>query len=157
MDVKGFSVDEMQPWFEWAEKRYKIQEWTDSPNANNSTLEKGCEKLGISWGKISRNVSGCLNLGYCGTGCPVNAKQSTLVTSIPGALKAGAMLISKARAETFDLRKGNIVQLGRVVMDGEGKELQENEDVKEFYLGMGGSGRKSFRDLKNYRRRKRWL
>ena len=38
-----------------------------------------------------------------------------------------------------------------------GKELRENEDVKEFYLGMDGDGRKSFRDVKNCRRRKRWL
>ena len=111
MGVKGFSADEMRPWFEWAEKRYKIQQWTLPPNANNSVLEKGCEKLGVSWGKTSRNVSGCLNLGYCGTGCPVNAKQSTLVTTIPGALKAGATLISKARAENFVLKKGKITEL----------------------------------------------
>ena len=52
---------------------------------------------------------------------------------------------------------GYILENGRVVMDGEGSELRENEDVKEFYLGMGGEGRKSFRDGKNYRRRKRWL
>ncbi|MDG2063429.1 MAG: ABC transporter ATP-binding protein [SAR324 cluster bacterium] len=52
---------------------------------------------------------------------------------------------------------GYVLENGRVVMDGEGKELRENEDVKEFYLGMGSSGRKSFRDGKNYRRRKRWL
>jgi choline dehydrogenase-like flavoprotein len=111
MGVKGFSADEMRPWFEWAEKRYKIQQWTLPPNANNRVLEKGCEKLGVSWGKTSRNVSGCLNLGYCGTGCPVNAKQSTLVTTIPGALKAGATLISKARAENFVLKKGKITEL----------------------------------------------
>ena len=111
MGVKGFSENEMRPWFEWAEKRYNIQEWIVPPNANNSALERGCEKLGISWGKISRNVTGCLNLGYCGTGCPVNAKQSTLVTTIPGALKAGATLISKARAETFELKKGKITEL----------------------------------------------
>jgi len=52
---------------------------------------------------------------------------------------------------------GYVLENGRIVMDGEGKELRENEDVKEFYLGMGGDGRKSFRDVKNYRRRKRWL
>ena len=52
---------------------------------------------------------------------------------------------------------GYILENGRVVMDGEGSELRENEDVKEFYLGMGGEGRKSFRDGKNYCRRKRWL
>ena len=52
---------------------------------------------------------------------------------------------------------GYILENGRVVMDGEGKSLRENEDVKEFYLGMGGGDRRSFKDIKSYRRRKRWL
>ncbi len=52
---------------------------------------------------------------------------------------------------------GYILENGRVVMDGEASHLAENEDVKEFYLGMSGGGRKSFRDVKHYRRRKRWL
>ena len=46
---------------------------------------------------------------------------------------------------------------GRVMMDGTAKELSENADVKEFYLGVSNEGRKSFRDMKSYRRRKRWL
>jgi branched-chain amino acid transport system ATP-binding protein len=52
---------------------------------------------------------------------------------------------------------GYILENGRVVMDGEGRSLAENEDVKEFYLGFSSGGRKSFRDVKSYRRRKRWL
>lgn len=52
---------------------------------------------------------------------------------------------------------GYILENGRVVMDGEAKALAANEDVKEFYLGISKSGRKSFRDVKHYRRRKRWL
>jgi len=52
---------------------------------------------------------------------------------------------------------GYILENGRVVMDGNAAELAENEDVKEFYLGLSTSGRKSFRDVKHYRRRKRWL
>jgi branched-chain amino acid transport system ATP-binding protein len=52
---------------------------------------------------------------------------------------------------------GYILENGRVVMEGEAKSLAENEDVKEFYLGLSTSGRKSFRDVKHYRRRKRWL
>ncbi len=52
---------------------------------------------------------------------------------------------------------GYILENGRVVMDGEAKDLATNEDVKEFYLGLSSSGRKSFRDVKHYRRRKRWL
>ncbi len=52
---------------------------------------------------------------------------------------------------------GYILENGRVVMDGEGKSLAENEDVKEFYLGFSSGERKSFRDVKSYRRRKRGL
>ena len=52
---------------------------------------------------------------------------------------------------------GYILENGRVVMDGVGKALAENEDVKEFYLGFSSGGRRSFRDVKSYRRRKRWL
>lgn len=52
---------------------------------------------------------------------------------------------------------GYIMESGRIVMDGTAKDLSSNEDVKEFYLGVGGSERKSFRDVKSYKRRKRWL
>ena len=52
---------------------------------------------------------------------------------------------------------GYILENGRVVMDGDADHLRENEDVKEFYLGLNSGGKKSFRDIKNYRRRKRWL
>ena len=52
---------------------------------------------------------------------------------------------------------GYILENGRVVMDGEAGSLAENEDVKEFYLGISGEDKKSFRDVKHYRRRKRWL
>ncbi|WP_341703141.1 ABC transporter ATP-binding protein [Ferrovibrio sp.] len=52
---------------------------------------------------------------------------------------------------------GYILENGRIVMDGEAAKLRENSDVKEFYLGLGAGGRMSFRDVKHYRRRKRWL
>ncbi|TWT15335.1 ABC transporter ATP-binding protein [Reyranella sp. CPCC 100927] len=52
---------------------------------------------------------------------------------------------------------GYILENGRVVLDGDAAALRENEDVKEFYLGMAGEGRRSFKDVKHYRRRKRWL
>ena len=52
---------------------------------------------------------------------------------------------------------GYIMENGRIVMEGAASELSNNEDVKEFYLGLSGEGRKSFREVKHYRRRKRWL
>jgi branched-chain amino acid transport system ATP-binding protein len=54
-------------------------------------------------------------------------------------------------------RYGYILESGRVVLDGEAATLRDNQDVKEFYLGIGGEGRKSFREVKHYKRRKRWL
>jgi branched-chain amino acid transport system ATP-binding protein len=52
---------------------------------------------------------------------------------------------------------GYILESGRIVLDGEAAALRENEDVKEFYLGVGGEGRRSFKNVKHYKRRKRWL
>jgi branched-chain amino acid transport system ATP-binding protein len=52
---------------------------------------------------------------------------------------------------------GYIMESGRIVMDGAAADLRNNEDVKEFYLGVGGGERKSFKEVKSYKRRKRWL
>ncbi len=52
---------------------------------------------------------------------------------------------------------GYILENGRIVLDGDAASLRDNEDVKEFYLGVAGDNRKSFRDVKHYKRRKRWL
>ena len=52
---------------------------------------------------------------------------------------------------------GYILESGRIVLDGDAKALRENEDVKEFYLGVAGDGRRSFKNVKHYKRRKRWL
>ena len=53
---------------------------------------------------------------------------------------------------------GYVMESGRIVLDGDARTISENEDIKEFYLGLTGVGqRKSYRDVKHYRRRKRWL
>ena len=52
---------------------------------------------------------------------------------------------------------GYILENGRVVMEGNADALRENQDVKEFYLGMSDTGRRSYREVRSYRRRKRWL
>ncbi len=115
--VKGSSKADMAPWFADREQRLNISPWEVPPNANNSTLQKGCTNLGYSWGSIPRNVSGCWNLGYCGTGCPTNAKQSMLVTTIPGALKKNAELIFLARANHLIHDKGKVSGLVCHAMD----------------------------------------
>ncbi len=79
------------------EERLSITPWTMAPNRNNDVLRVGCDKLGFTSGTMRRNVKACLNLGYCGMGCPANAKQSMLVTTIPAALDKGATLVHRAR------------------------------------------------------------
>ena len=90
---------DLAPWFERMEERLSIAPWPVAPNENNDILRRGCEKLGFPAAAIRRNVKGCWNLGYCGMGCPTNAKQSMLVTTIPGALAKGATLLHRARVE----------------------------------------------------------
>jgi len=74
--------------------------------------------------------------------------------------EAGVSFLLAEQNATVALRYagyGYILENGRVVLDGPAESLRENEDVKEFYLGLGEAGRKSYRDVKHYRRRKRWL
>ena len=74
--------------------------------------------------------------------------------------KEGVSFLLAEQNTTVALRfahYGYILESGRVVMDGDAASLLENPDVKEFYLGMSEAGRKSFRDVRSYRRRKRWL
>lgn len=95
--VEDIDAETMAPWFQQMEQRLNIHRWPVPPNANNQTLAAGCEKLGWHWDVIRRNVKGCWNIGYCGQGCPSNAKQSMLVTTIPAALEQGASLVHNAR------------------------------------------------------------
>ncbi|MDH4248668.1 MAG: GMC family oxidoreductase [Deltaproteobacteria bacterium] len=111
LGVRGFSAADFQPWFQRMERRMGVAPWTIPPNANNAALARGAEKLGWAAEPIPRNVKGCLNLGYCGLGCPVDAKQSTLITSIPEALRAGAALVYRARADRLLLANGRVTGL----------------------------------------------
>ncbi|MFN3586608.1 MAG: GMC family oxidoreductase N-terminal domain-containing protein [Moraxellaceae bacterium] len=118
--VKGMGEVDLAPWFARMEARLGIQPWQVAPNPNNHVLKAGCEKLGWSWSPIPRNVTGCWNLGYCGMGCPVNAKQSMLVTTIPAALAAGARLYTRARAERVLIENGRAVGVQCVGMQEDG-------------------------------------
>ena len=98
----------LAPFFAQAETRLGITEWLTPPNENNDLLRRGAAKLGIAAAAIHRNVKGCWNLGSCGMGCPTNAKQSMLVTTIPAALDRGATLLTETRGERFEFSAGRI-------------------------------------------------
>ena len=116
-NVKGHSSAEMAPWFEKMEQRLGVAPWVMPPNANNDVIRNGCEALGYSWKVIPRNVRGCWNLGYCGMGCPTNAKQSMLVTTIPATLEKGGELLYLARAERLQIEGDQVTGLLCVAMD----------------------------------------
>ncbi|MBL0125187.1 MAG: GMC family oxidoreductase [Betaproteobacteria bacterium] len=109
--LDDYTVAKMAPWFEKMEARLSISPWPVPPNENNDILRRGCEKLGIPAAAIRRNVKGCWNLGYCGMGCPTNAKQSMLVTTIPDSLDRGLSLIHSTRVEKLSHRYGRVTSL----------------------------------------------
>lgn len=98
-----FDAATMAPWFAQAEQRLHIRAWDTPPNRNNALLRQGAERLGIPVSVIPRNVKGCWNLGSCGMGCPTNAKQSMLVTTLPTALDRGATLWVQTQARRITL------------------------------------------------------
>lgn len=101
----------LAPYFQQAEQRLNIGPWLAAPNENNDLLRRGAARLGISAAAIARNVKGCWNLGSCGMGCPTNAKQSMLLTSVPFALDRGATLIVETRAQRLQLAHGKVAYL----------------------------------------------
>jgi choline dehydrogenase-like flavoprotein len=110
----------LAPWFAMMEARLHIADWPGAPNENNDVLRRGAERLGIPTGLICRNVNGCWNLGYCGMGCPTNAKQSMLVTTIPAALDQGATLVTRARAQQLVIQGERIEELLCQALDAPG-------------------------------------
>ena len=118
--LASYTPQALGPWFEKMEARLSIARWDVAPNENNAALARGAARLGIAAATIRRNVRGCANLGYCGVGCPLNAKQSMLVTTIPQALARGATLVTRARAERLVIERDRATSLDCRGMDASG-------------------------------------
>ena len=141
--LKTVNDGALDPWFRLMEERLSIAPWPVAPNENNDILRRGCEKLGIPSGAIQRNVKGCANLGYCGMGCPINAKQSMLVTTIPAALERGATLVHRARVVSLEMRGDRIVACeARGIERNGGAPLAHRLRVRarHFVLAAGAIG-----------------
>jgi choline dehydrogenase-like flavoprotein len=118
--LHDYGEQAMAPWFGKMEERLHIADWPTPPNENNDLLRRGASQLGIGTGLIRRNVNGCWNLGYCGMGCPTNAKQSMLLTTIPAALERGAVLVTRALADRFTFAGGQAVTLECTALTADG-------------------------------------
>jgi choline dehydrogenase-like flavoprotein len=133
--------DDLTPYFANAEQRLNIQPWQVAPNANNAKLQQGCEALGWQYTVIKRNVNGCANLGYCGMGCPINAKQSMLVSTIPAAMALGATLISRISVRQLQWQGDSITGLEAVPVD---QHFQPRSDIRirisaKYYIVAAGA------------------
>jgi choline dehydrogenase-like flavoprotein len=118
--LKEFTTEALDPWFAMMERRLNIHPWLVTPNQNNDVFRRGAAKLGIATAPMQRNVKDCFNLGYCGTGCPTNAKQSMLITTIPAALSRGARLVANCRAERLVADGNKISALECRALDASG-------------------------------------
>ncbi len=139
--LQDYGREALAPYFEQAERRLNISPWLAAPNENNALLQRGAEKLGISAAVISRNVKGCWSLGSCGLGCPTNAKQSMLVTTIPAALDKGATLLVETRVEQLVLAGGKVQALRCVAVHPNGAPVTAGQGTsivaKHFVLAGG--------------------
>lgn len=97
--VEGLGSDALDPWYKAINAHMPMADWGIPPNANNAILEAGARKLGWHFAPVKRNVDGCVNLGYCGLGCPVGAKRGALEVAIARAIAAGARLVCNVRVD----------------------------------------------------------
>lgn len=101
--VEGPSHEAFVPHWERIEERLGVEQMTlDQVNANNMVLWRAAKKLGWEVELLHRNVNRCAHIGYCGVGCPIDAKQSMLVTMIPEAVRNGAEVYANAPVERIE-------------------------------------------------------
>lgn len=140
--LADYSTDALAPYFQQAEQRLNIGVWLAAPNENNDLLRRGAAKLGITAAAIQRNVKGCWNLGSCGMGCPTNAKQSMLVTTIPAALDKGAVMLVQTRAERFVLSGDKVSAIECVAVQANGAVVEPRRGTTiraKHYVLSGGA------------------
>ncbi|HEX4405664.1 MAG TPA: GMC family oxidoreductase N-terminal domain-containing protein, partial [Polyangia bacterium] len=105
--VRGLDAATLAPHFDAVEHRLSIGKGNeDDVNHNNRKLWNGAARLGWNPELIRRSVKGCARLGYCGMGCPLDAKQSALVTYVPDAIAAGADVYTDCRARLVETDRG---------------------------------------------------
>ncbi len=139
--LKACSVEEMAPFFKHMEDKLSVQKWPAPPNQNNEILKRGAQALGYTWDIIPRNVDGCWNLGYCGVGCPVDAKKSMLVTTVPAALENGSKLVYRAGVERLLLEGDRVTGVKALASTQDGHSQTGHTitvKAKHVVLAAGG-------------------
>lgn len=139
--LRALSPENMAPYFAAIEKQLNINPWPEeAANNNNKVIAKGAKALGWEYGVLRRNVKGCANSGYCGMGCPIDAKQGMLVTTIPQALEAGMRLLCNTRAIRIETSTTRAERLRAEVINPQTKKttgIPINIKAKVFVSSCG--------------------
>ncbi|MFO0598562.1 MAG: GMC family oxidoreductase [Myxococcaceae bacterium] len=116
--IDTITTEALSPHWDFIEKRLHIATWPqEAMNANNKVLWDGLGKLGLERELLKRNVNNCLNLGYCGLGCPVDAKQSMLATILPDAVELGLDLYANVSARMLEWSGKRVSAVKAEVLD----------------------------------------
>lgn len=108
--LRDLTADVLRPHYEAVEQRLNVRDGQrEDVNRNNAKLLEGASALGWNPTLIRRSVKGCARLGYCGMGCPVDAKQSSLITYVPDAVSAGATLYADCKVIHLGTGKAGVV------------------------------------------------
>lgn len=118
--LTGLTPDALRPHFDAVERRLNITDWpVAAANRNNQVLLRGGEALGWETHGLRRNVRGCLNSGYCGLGCPVDAKQAMGVSYLQDAVRDGLRIYSNTEARRLVHADGRVTEVVADVVDPE--------------------------------------
>lgn len=141
--VSGLGRRELDPHWDAIEARLNILQLPlDETNRNNRLLYEGCRALGLEAETVSRNTRACFKSGYCGMGCPVDAKQSMNVTYLPDAVASGATVASRCRVDRLRIAGGRAVAAECTALDRDGRTALGPVEIsaRRFVLAAGGIG-----------------
>ncbi len=137
--VEGLSYEALAPHWDAVEARLNVHDWPlEQINANNRVLWDGCGKLGWHRELLRRNVKMCMASGYCGMGCPIDAKQSMLVTYLPDAVRKGATVYANTRADRLEVSGGRVTAIHATARHPESQQVTGSLVVKPKLAVLSG-------------------
>jgi choline dehydrogenase-like flavoprotein len=142
--VGEISIADLSPHWDAVEERLHIEKVPlEQTNRNNRVLYDGAKALGLQVDTTRRNVKRCMQSGYCGMGCPVDAKQSMLITYLPDAVERGARVVSRCRVDKLVVAGGSIARAECTVIGDDGYNASGKKltvEGRRFILSAGGIG-----------------
>ncbi|HEX6835400.1 MAG TPA: GMC family oxidoreductase [Polyangia bacterium] len=142
--VGEIGIADLSPHWDAVEERLHVGKVDYAQtNRNNRVLYDGAKALGLAVDTTRRNVNRCMQSGYCGMGCPVDAKQSMLITYLPDAVERGARVVSRCRVDKLVTSGNSVTRAECSVIGDDGYNLSGKRitvTAKRFVLAAGGIG-----------------